>query len=87
MPWFHVQLLRAMRFNFLCDNYNFRLSNVMENIHKAKMLQPRTSSIVLESIQLLHRKLQSALHAVNCTLNHGINSHAEYLLHWLKTTH
>jgi len=38
MPWFHVQLLHATRCNSNC-----RLSNVKENIHEAKMLQPMTT--------------------------------------------
>jgi len=36
-PWFYVQLLHATRCN------NCRLSNVLENIHEAKMLQPMTA--------------------------------------------
>jgi len=39
----------------LCNN--FRLSNVMENIHEAKMLQPWIFSITLESLQLLRKKI------------------------------
>jgi len=36
MPWFNVQLIARNALQFLCNNY--RLSNVMESIHEAKML-------------------------------------------------
>jgi len=44
---------------------------MMENIHEAKMLQSWVFSVTLVSWQLLHRNC-SALHAINCTWNHGI---------------
>ena len=37
MPWFHVKLLHTTRCIFLCNNC--RRSDVMKNIHEAKMLQ------------------------------------------------
>jgi len=38
MPWFHVQFIASNALQFLRSNC--RLSNVMENIHQAKMSQP-----------------------------------------------
>jgi len=51
MSWFHVQLLHTTRCNYC------RVSTMMENIHEAKMLQSCIFSIMLESLQLLHKKL------------------------------
>jgi len=58
--WFHVRFSACNALKFLC--HNCRLSNVMENIHEAKMLQPSIFFIRLKNLQLLHKNC-SALHA------------------------
>jgi len=49
MAWFNVQSIACSVLQFLCNNCRF--SNVIENIHEAKMLQPRIFSITLERLQ------------------------------------
>ena len=78
MPWFHLQFIACYVLQFFCSGC--RLSNVMENIHEAKMLQPWIFSITLESLQLLHKNC-STLHATNCTWKHVIthtHTHTEH---------
>jgi len=61
---------------FVCNNC--RLSNAMENIREAKMSQPRIFFMTSESLRNYCTENCRALHAINCTRNHGIS--------WTATT-
>jgi len=71
MPWFHEQFTACNALQFLVQSQQtFQLDGTVV-VHGCNVFASRMFSVTLKSLQLLHTDC-TALHATNCTWNHGI---------------